>query len=31
MINTNLNNIREEGFRIMVDGPGTTGAVNFLR
>lgn len=30
-MNANLNTIREEGFRILVEGLGTTGAVNFLR
>jgi hypothetical protein len=30
-MNTNLNIIREEGFRLLVNGLGTAGAVNFLR
>jgi len=31
MMNANLNTIREEGFRILVNGLGTAGTVNFLR
>lgn len=31
MMNANLNTIREEGFRVLVDGLGTTGTVTFLR
>lgn len=30
-INTNLNEIREEGFRLLAEGLGTAGAVNFLK
>ncbi|MDR0423983.1 MAG: hypothetical protein LBH39_00740 [Clostridiales Family XIII bacterium] len=30
-MNTNINAIREEGFRVLVDGLGAAGAVNFLR
>lgn len=30
-MNTNLKTIREEGFRVLADGLGTVGAVNFLR
>ena len=30
-MNANLNTIREDGFRILVKGLGTAGAVNFLR
>lgn len=31
MTNANLMEIREEGFRVLVEGLGTAGAVNFLR
>ncbi|ACL22487.1 MULTISPECIES: hypothetical protein [Desulfitobacterium] len=31
MMNSNLNSIQEEGFRLLVNGLGTAGAVNFLR
>ncbi|MDR1619320.1 MAG: hypothetical protein LBS18_01455 [Clostridiales bacterium] len=30
-MNANLNTIREEGFRVLVNGLGTTGTVTFLR
>ncbi|MDR3331879.1 MAG: hypothetical protein LBT08_04555 [Synergistaceae bacterium] len=30
-MNSNLSAIREEGFRVLVKGLGTAGAVNFLR
>ncbi|MEA5024020.1 MAG: hypothetical protein VB109_14395 [Desulfitobacterium hafniense] len=30
-MNSNLNSIQEEGFRLLVNGLGTAGAVNFLR
>ena len=31
MMNANLNAIREEGFRVLLNGLGTVGTVNFLR
>jgi hypothetical protein len=31
MTNTNLNAIREEGFRLLIGGLGAAGTVNFLR
>lgn len=31
MTNSNFMEIREKGFRVLVQGLGTTGAVNFLR
>lgn len=31
MTNANLTEIREEGFRILVEGLGAVGTVNFLR
>ncbi|UQZ91398.1 hypothetical protein C4J81_19050 (plasmid) [Deltaproteobacteria bacterium Smac51] len=31
MINASFNTIREQGFRVLVEGLGTVGAINFLR
>ncbi len=31
MMSNNLNTIREQGFRVLVAGLGTAGAVNFMR
>jgi hypothetical protein len=31
LTNTNLNAIREEGFRLLIGGLGAAGTVNFLR